>query len=307
MLESYVLDSVGSSHDMRDLAERHLGLKTISFEDVAGKGAKQATFNSVPVERATEYAAEDADYSLRLHEVLWPKLVAEPRLRSVFEDIEMPLLGVLSRMERTGAKVDGKLLAAQSDELARRIAELAQEAYGMAGEAFNLDSPKQLQAILHDKLGLPVLRKTPGGQPFDGGTRARRARTRLSVAARDHGLPQSYEVEVHLYRQVAAADQSAHGSYTHVVSPGRRGYRTTVVGRSEPAEHPGAHRRRAPHSSGVRGTAGADAGRGRLLSDRIAHHGAPFRGRWTASRVFARPRRAPRDCCRSVRRAARYR
>ncbi len=182
MLESYVLDSVGSSHDMRDLAERHLGLKTISFEDVAGKGAKQATFNSVPVERATEYAAEDADYSLRLHEVLWPKLVAEPRLRSVFEDIEMPLLGVLSRMERTGAKVDGKLLAAQSDELARRIAELAQEAYGMAGEAFNLDSPKQLQVILHDKLGLPVLRKTPGGQPST-------AEPVLAELALDYPLP----------------------------------------------------------------------------------------------------------------------
>ncbi len=182
MLESYVLDSVGSRHDMSDLAERHLGLKTISFEDVAGKGAKQATFNSVPVERATEYAAEDADYSLRLHEVLWPKLVAEPRLRSVFEDIEMPLLGVLSRMERTGAKVDGKLLASQSDELARRIAELAQEAYGMAGEAFNLDSPKQLQSILHDKLGLPVLRKTPGGQPST-------AEPVLAELALDYPLP----------------------------------------------------------------------------------------------------------------------
>ncbi len=182
MLESYVLDSVGSRHDMSDLAERHLGLKTISFEDVAGKGTKQATFNSVPVERATEYAAEDADYSLRLHEVLWPKLVAEPRLRSVFEEIEMPLLGVLSRMERTGAKVDGKLLTLQSDELARRIAELAQEAYSMAGEAFNLDSPKQLQSILHDKLGLPVLRKTPGGQPST-------AEPVLAELALDYPLP----------------------------------------------------------------------------------------------------------------------
>ncbi len=182
MLESYVLDSVGSRHDMNDLAERHLGLKTISFEDVAGKGAKQSTFNSVPVERATEYAAEDADYALRLHETLWPKLVAEPRLRSVFEDIEMPLLNVLSRMERTGAKVDGGLLNLQSDELARRIAELAHEAYSMAGEAFNLDSPKQLQSILHDKLGLPVLRKTPGGQPST-------AEPVLAELALDYPLP----------------------------------------------------------------------------------------------------------------------
>jgi DNA polymerase-1 len=182
MLESYVLDSVGSRHDMSDLAERHLGLKTISFEDVAGKGGKQSTFNSVPVERATEYAAEDADYALRLHETLWPKLVAEPRLRSVFEDIEIPLLNVLSRMERTGAKVDGGLLNLQSEELARRIAELAHEAYSMAGEAFNLDSPKQLQSILHDKLGLPVLRKTPGGQPST-------AEPVLAELALDYPLP----------------------------------------------------------------------------------------------------------------------
>src|SRR4029453_14929644 len=182
MLESYVLDSVGSRHDMSDLAERHLGLKTISFEDVAGKGVKQATFNSVPVDRATEYAAEDADYSLRLHETLWPKLVAEPRLRSVFEDIEMPLVNVLSRMERTGAQVDGKLLTLQSDELARRIAELAQEAYSIAGEAFNLESPKQLQAILYDKLGLPVSRKTPGGQPAT-------AEPVLAELALDYPLP----------------------------------------------------------------------------------------------------------------------
>ena len=182
MLESYVLDSVGSRHDMSDLAERHLGLKTISFEDVAGKGVKQATFNSVPVDRATEYAAEDADYSLRLHETLWPKLVAEPRLRSVFEEIEMPLVSVLSRMERTGAQVDGTLLTLQSDELARRITELAQEAYSIAGEAFNLESPKQLQAILYDKLGLPVLRKTPGGQPST-------AEPVLAELALDYPLP----------------------------------------------------------------------------------------------------------------------
>jgi DNA polymerase-1 len=182
MLESYVLDSVGSRHDMSDLAERHLGLKTISFEDVAGKGVKQATFNSVPVDRAAEYAAEDADYSLRLHEKLWPKLVAEPRLRSVFEEIEMPLVNVLSRMERTGAQVDGKLLALQSDELAQRITELAQEAYSIAGEVFNLESTKQLQAILYDKLGLPVSRKTPGGQPST-------AEPVLAELALDYPLP----------------------------------------------------------------------------------------------------------------------
>jgi DNA polymerase I len=182
MLESYVLDSVGSRHDMADLAQRHLGIKTSSFEDVAGKGAKQTTFDAVPIDRATQYAAEDADVTLRLHEVLWPKLVAEPKLRSVFEDIEMPLVGVLSRMERTGAKVDGKLLMAQSGELSKRISDLALEAFALAGEEFNLDSPKQLQAILHDKLGLPVLRKTPGGQPST-------AEPVLAELALDYPLP----------------------------------------------------------------------------------------------------------------------
>ena len=182
MLESYVLDSVGSRHDMADLAQRHLGIKTTSFEDVAGKGAKQSTFDAVSIDRATQYAAEDADITLRLHEVLWPKLLAEPRLKSVFEDIEMPLIGVLSRMERTGAKVDGKLLIAQSGELARRISDLALEAFALAGEEFNLDSPKQLQAILHDKLGLPVLRKTPGGQPST-------AEPVLAELALDYPLP----------------------------------------------------------------------------------------------------------------------
>ncbi len=182
MLESYVLDSVATRHDMTDLAERYLQLKTIQFEDVAGKGAKQLTFNCVHVDRATEYAAEDADVTLRLHEVLWPKLSAVPRLRSVFEDIEMPLVGVLSRMERAGALVDGALLRTQSGELSRRIADLAADAFSLAGEAFNLDSTKQLQAILYEKLGLPVLKKTPGGQPST-------AEPVLAELALDYPLP----------------------------------------------------------------------------------------------------------------------
>jgi DNA polymerase I len=182
MLESYVLDSVASRHNMDDLAQRYLGLKTISFEDVAGKGAKQLTFNDVPVDQATQYAAEDADITLRLHETLWPKLAATPRLRAVFEEIEMPLVSVLSRMERTGAMVDGALLMSQGDELLHRMRELSEQAFALAGEAFNLDSPKQLQAILYDKLGLPVLKKTPGGQPST-------AEPVLAELALDYPLP----------------------------------------------------------------------------------------------------------------------
>jgi DNA polymerase-1 len=150
---------------MDDLAARYLGISTIRYEDVAGRGAKQLAFNDVPVDSATRYAAEDADVTLRLHRTLWPKLVAEPRLRSVFETIEMPLLGVLSRMERRGALVDGDALARQSAELEDRLHTLCEDAWRLAGERFNLDSTRQLGEILYQKLELPVLRKTPGGAP----------------------------------------------------------------------------------------------------------------------------------------------
>ena len=165
MLESYVLDSVASRHNMDALAEKYLGVTTIHYEDIAGKGAKQLTFNEIPVEQAAQYAAEDADITLRLHETLWPKLEAEPTLRAVFEDIEMPLLSVLSQIERTGTLVDGEALAAQGHELAARMRRLVEEAWALAGEEFNLDSTKQLQSVFYDKLGLPVLKKTPGGKP----------------------------------------------------------------------------------------------------------------------------------------------
>jgi DNA polymerase-1 len=165
MLESYVLDSVATRHTTDDLAQRYLGVKTIRYEDVAGKGAKQLSFNDVPIETAAPYAAEDADITLRLHETLWPKLVAQASLKSVFEDIEMPLLSVLSRVERTGAQVDGGLLIKQGEEIGSRLRELAEQAWVVADEQFNLDSTKQLQSVFYDKLGLPVLKKTPGGKP----------------------------------------------------------------------------------------------------------------------------------------------
>jgi len=165
MLESYVLDSVATRHDMDSAAEKYLGVKTIRYEDVAGKGAKQITFNQVEVDRATEYAAEDADVTLRLHRAIWPKLEAQPRLKEVYETIEQPLVPVLYRMERTGVLIDRALLRAQSSELAARMLELQTQAHAAAGGAFNVESPKQLQEILFGKLGLPVMRKTPTGQP----------------------------------------------------------------------------------------------------------------------------------------------
>ena len=182
MLQSYVLNSVSGRHNMDDLARRVLGTSTILYEDVAGKGAKQIGFDEVAVDKAAHYAAEDADVTLRLHQALWPQLDAVPSLKHVYQDIELPLVPVLSRMERRGTLVDGALLATYSAELAERMEALKERAWAEAGEEFNLDSPKQLQAVLYDKLSLPVLKKTPKGQPST-------AEQVLQDLARDYELP----------------------------------------------------------------------------------------------------------------------
>ncbi|MFF7707217.1 DNA polymerase I [Pseudomonas sp. NPDC007930] len=165
MLESYVLDATATRHDMDSLASRYLDHTTIAFTDIAGKGAKQLTFDQIALEQAGPYAAEDADITLRLHQVLSQKLAAIPSLEPVLRDIEMPLVPVLARIERTGALVDGKLLGAQSLELGEKMVALEREAFAIAGEEFNLGSPKQLGTILYEKLGLPVISKTATGQP----------------------------------------------------------------------------------------------------------------------------------------------
>ncbi|MBW2941101.1 DNA polymerase I [Zhongshania aquimaris] len=165
MLESYVLDSIGSRHDMDTLALKHLGLSTIHFEDIAGKGAKQLTFNQVALEQAGPYAAEDADITLRLHQVMSPQLKACSELMSVYRDIELPLVPVLSRIERNGALVSRDLLNKQSHELGLKMQALEKEAYDLAGGEFNLASPKQLGEILFERLNIPVIKKTPKGAP----------------------------------------------------------------------------------------------------------------------------------------------
>lgn len=164
MLESYVLNSTGR-HNMDDLAKRYLGHQTISFEEIAGKGKNQLTFNQIPLEKAAEYAAEDADVTMKLQQVLWEKLSKEPTLEKLFKEMELPLLGVLSRMERHGVLIDSDALFLQSNEIANRLSELEEQAYVLAGQPFNLASTKQLQEILFDKLGLPVIQKTPKGAP----------------------------------------------------------------------------------------------------------------------------------------------
>ncbi len=164
LLESYVLES-DKSHDMDSLAKRHLGLTTIPYTEVCGKGAKQIGFFDVAVERATEYAAEDADITLRLHRKLWPQVEAEAGLAALYRDIELPALSVLLEMECNGVLIDPFLLAQHGEELGRRLVELERQAHELAGQPFNLGSPKQLGEILFGKLGLPVVKKTATGQP----------------------------------------------------------------------------------------------------------------------------------------------
>ncbi len=165
MLESYVLNSVATRHDMDSVARQYLGRETIHYEDVAGKGAKQLTFNQIDLETAAPYAAEDADITLQLHQTLWKQLGEHDALRSVYTDIEQPLVPILLEMEETGVLVDRKMLSRQSGELAKKMIELEAQAHELAGGPFNLGSPKQLQQILFEKQGLPVIRKTPKGQP----------------------------------------------------------------------------------------------------------------------------------------------
>lgn len=165
MMESYVLDSVSTNHSMDAMALKFLGWQTISFSDIAGKGVKQLTFNQIDVEKAGQYAAEDADVTLRLHQALYPRVVKDTGLTYVFEKIEMPLVPVLARIECHGVLIDPDKLRKQGEEMQKRLGELEKEAFQLANKSFNLNSPKQLQEILFDVLKLPVLQKTPTGQP----------------------------------------------------------------------------------------------------------------------------------------------
>ena len=184
MLESYVLNAGVGRHDMDSLAERHLNHRTIHFEDIAGKGARQLTFDQIPLEQAGPYAAEDADVTLRLHQAMWPQLEEEPALRRVLTDIEVPLVSVLSRMERTGVRLDGKMLARQGAELAKRMHDLEQQAFAIAGRSFNIGSPKQIGQIFFEELQLPVIAKTPKGAPSTAES------VLQELAEQGHELPQ---------------------------------------------------------------------------------------------------------------------
>ena len=184
MLESFVLDSTATRHDMDSVANKYLGVKTTKYEDVAGKGAKQLRFDEIDIEVASAYAAQDADITFQLHETLWPKLQEIPSLASLYRDIEQPLVEVLRKMEYLGVLVDADMLKQQSQELAVSMAATESRVHEMAGGPFNLASPKQLQEILYDRLGMPVLSKTPKGQPST-------AESVLQDLAEEHELPKA--------------------------------------------------------------------------------------------------------------------
>jgi len=248
-------------------SKKYLGIKTIKFEDIAGKGAKQITFNQVDVGRAAEYSAEDADVTLQLHLALWPQIEALPRLKTLYETIEQPLVPVLYRMERTGVLVDRERLRTQSSELAARMLELQALAHIEAGGPFNVDSPKQLQEILFGKLGIPVIRKTPTGQPST-------AEDVLEELAASYSLPKL----ILEYRGVAKLkstytdklpqqNRSAYGPHSYVLPSGGRRDRQALFFGSESAKYSDPHAGGAAHSPGFRGAAGPFAGSRRLFAN----------------------------------------
>lgn len=307
LLESFVLNSGSARHDMDSLAKRYLGYDTVKYEDVCGKGAKQIPFAQISLDDATRYAAEDADITLRLHQVLGPRLAAEPGLERVYREIEMPLVEVLARIEANGVCVDAAELRRQSADLSKRMLAAQQKATELAGRSFNLDSPKQLQALLFDELKLPAVVKTPKGQPSTN-------EEALEAIADQHELPRVIleyrgldQAAQHLHRQAAGNDPPAVRARAHQLPPGRRGHRAAVFVRSQPAEHPDPHRRRPPHPPRLRRPGRAQADRLRLLADRAAHHGAPVRRPGPGRCVRVRRRRAPRHRRRGVRPHHRHR
>ena len=275
MLESYVLNSTATRHDMDSCAKLYLGIDTIKYEDVAGKGVKQITFNQVALEQASEYAAEDADVTLQLHRVLHGELAKLPPLLKLYEEIEQPLVPVLLDMEHRGTLIDRELLRIQSGEIAKRLVELEADAHKSAGQPFNLDSPKQLQEILFNKLGLPAMRKTRTGQPST-------AEDVLEELAEKYLLPRIIleyrglaKLRSTYTEKLPGADRSEDRARAHLVSPGGRRDGPAVVQRPEPAEHPDPHARGPAHPPGLHRAEGPRAAGGRLFADRAADHGAP--------------------------------
>jgi DNA polymerase-1 len=241
MLQSYVIES-DKGHDLGQLCTRHLGLETIAYEDLCGKGAKQIGFDQVDLERAATYAAEDADVTLRVHQTLHPQFAGEPGLSRIYHDIEMPARQVIWQMERTGILIDGAVLSRQSHEIGQKIMALEAQAYELAGQPFNLASPKQLAEILFEKARPAGQEENPVRRPVHRRGSALRTGPRLPAAQAAARTPQPVQTQGHLHRQAAAHGQSANRASAYSLLAGLRCHRAACLERSQPAEHPGAHR-----------------------------------------------------------------
>ena len=303
LLESYVLEA-HRPHDMDNLAWRHLGVKTLTYAEVAGKGAKQIGFDQVALDEATAYSAEDVDITLQLHRHLYPQLAADPKLDHVYTAIEMPVREILFRMEREGVMIDAALLAAQSRELGEKAMALEQQAYALAGQPFNLSSPKQLGDILFQKMKLPALRKTSTGQPSTDEDVLTELAADYPAAQGAARAPRVDEAQVDVHRQAPADGQPRDGARAHDVQPGDRGDGPARVERSESAEHSGAHGRRAADPRGVHRAARSRRHVRRLLADRAADHGASVRRPGAPERVSDRRGHPSRDGGGNLRRSA---
>ncbi len=283
LLASYVLES-NQRHDMDSLAMRHLGAKTILYEEVAGKGASSICFDQVSVERATEYSAEDADVTFQLHGALWPRIEADEKLRHIYADIEIPVAGVLLAMERNGVLIDAALLATQSGELGAKMMALEAKAHELAGQPFNLASPKQLGEILFDRLKLPVVKKTPSGAPSTD-------EEVLEKLALDHPLPKALlehrglsklksTYTDKLPRMVNARTGRVHTNYAQAVAVTGRLSSTDPNLQNIPVRTAEGRRIREAFIA----PAGLEDRLGGLFADRAAHHGAPLGGPRASSR-----------------------
>jgi DNA polymerase-1 len=273
MLASYVLDATATRHNMDDLARHYLNYQTTTFEEIAGKGVKQLTFDRIELEPASAYACEDADITLRLKEHFQPLLLAEPKLNHLFHELEMPVAPILQQMEAKGALLDFPQLQRLSENMAKRLAELETQAHAIAGMPFNVASPKQLGEVLFDKLMLPGGKKTASGQYATGEDVLEGLDHELAKVVLEHRG--SEQAEGHLHRQAAAVGRSGIAPHPYLVSPGGGGNGAAVVVGPQSAEHSGAHGRGTDDPSGLHCAAGLQAGVGGLFADRAAADGAP--------------------------------
>ena len=246
-------------HALDKLVQRHLGRTGLTYEDLCGKGAHKIPFSQVEVQRAAEYACEDSEMCLHVHQVLWPRIEADEKLRDVYQRIEMPIAGLLARIERAGVLIDADLLAAQSRELAERMLALEAQAYELAGQPFNLGSPKQIGEILFGKLGLPIGRRTAGGAPSTD-------EAELEKLAADYPLPARLLEHRSLAKlkgtytdKLPQMVESAHRPRAHQLCAGGGGHRAALQQRAQPAEHTDPHARGTARARGLRRAAGAFA------------------------------------------------